>query len=236
MKKEESLIISLYLSILNSNKMVLKEKYLQFIPPFTMMVSGPSCSGKTNLIRRILKNHKTLIPSKKPFLTVLWIYGQYQEIYKEEIPNVRLIYHKGLPEKEKLLKYSPDIVVIDDLMNEVSDDKKFRNLFTKGSHHLNLNVIFITQNLFQMRNIHLNSHYLILMRNPRDASQIDVLGRQMKISKQLSEAYNDATSKPYGYLVIDLKQETPREFMLRTQITPEETIKREFEPIIYKIK
>jgi len=125
-------------------------------------------------------------------------------------------------------------------MNEVADDKRLGNLFTKVSHHLNLDVIFITQNLFhqgkQMRNLHLNSQYLILMKNTRDISQIDVLGRQLKLTRSLEEAYKDATKKPFGYLLIDFKQTTPKEYILKTRLTPEETTEGIFSPIIYIIR
>ena len=57
------------------------------------------------------------------------------------------------------------------------------NLFTKGSHHRNLSVIYIVQNLFHQgkgnRSISLNSHYLVLFKNPRDKLQILTLAKQM---------------------------------------------------------
>ena len=68
-------------------------------------------------------------------------------------------------------------------MAECANDKRLTMLFTKGSHHLNLSVIFITQNLFykgsQIRDVSLNSQYLILFKNRRDLSQIMHLGRQL---------------------------------------------------------
>jgi len=39
------------------------------------------------------------------------------------------------------------------------------------------------------------------------------------------EAYQDATSKPHGYLVVDCDPKSPRELKLRTNIFPgEETV------------
>lgn len=71
----------------------------------------------------------------------------------------------------------------------------------------------------------LNAHYMILFKNPRDASQISHLAKQMYPgkTKYVQEAYADATSKPYGYLFIDLKQDTPEYGRLRTNILPGET-------------
>ena len=36
--------------------------------------------------------------------------------------------------------------------------------------------------------------------------------------KYVQEAFEDGTSKPFGYLFIDLKQETPEHMRLRTDV------------------
>jgi len=41
---------------------------------------------------------------------------------------------------------------------------------------------------------------------------------------------------PFGYLVIDFKQITPKEYMLKTRMTSEETIERHFSPIFYMMR
>ena len=76
-----------------------------------------------------------------------------------------------------------DLIVFDDQMIDVSKDKRTVNLFTCGSHHRNLSVIYIVQNLFHQgngsRSISLNSHYLVLFKNPWDKLQILTLAKQM---------------------------------------------------------
>ena len=69
-----------------------------------------------------------------------------------------------------------------------------------------------------MRTLSLNSHYLVLFKNARDASQVANLARQMYSGKSayMIEAFKNATSAPYGYLLIDLKQETDDKFRLST--------------------
>lgn len=222
------------------NTFLKKMSVYNFKPPFTMMVAGPSGSGKTVLVRRLLKNHRFLIPLNKDRIKVMWAYGQWQITYTEPVENADISYFDGLPSESELIDSKPDIIVIDDLMNELASDVKMGNLFTKGSHHLNINVIFITQNIFhkgnQMRNINLSCHYIIAMKNPRDLTQIDVIGRQMKMQREVTDAYFDSTKQAFGYLVINLKQDTPREMMLSTRITPEENIKGIFAPIIYRPK
>ena len=56
----------------------------------------------------------------------------------------------------------------------------------------------------------LNSQYLVVFNNPRDQQQITVLARQMYPgqSEKFLNTYRMATSKPFGYLLIDLKPDT----------------------------
>jgi hypothetical protein len=211
---------------------------IKFKHPFTALVAGPTGCGKTVLIRRILKNYEYLTTISGP-LKVLWGYGQWQSCYSEPIDGVEIKYIDGLPSLTDLEEEKPQLVIIDDLMSEVGNDKKVGNLFTKGSHHMGISVIFVVQNMFhqgsQMRTISLNSHYIIILKNPRDRSQVGHLGRQLFPSngKYFLEAFSDATSKPYGYLCIDLTPSTPDKYRVRTRITPEETIHGIICPIIY---
>ena len=100
------------------------------------------------------------------------------------------------------------------LMDKI--DHSVELLFTKLSHHYNISVIHITQNLFQgkkeNRTISLNSNYFVLFKNVRDQTQFAILARQMFLDnpKYAIESYKDATQKPYGYLVIDLKLKNTR--------------------------
>jgi len=103
------------------------------------------------------------------------------------------------------------------------------NLFTKGSHHRNISVAFLVQNIFHknkhIRTINLNAHYMVLFKNPRDASQFASLARQMYPNKSAFavEAYKDATKKPYSYLFVDLRPEQDEDLRLRTNVFPDET-------------
>ena len=57
-------------------------------------------------------------------------------------------------------------------MSVCAGDERFIALFMEESHHLNLNIMFIAQNIFykgkEMRNVSLNCQYLILFKNRRD--------------------------------------------------------------------
>ena len=88
--------------------------------------------------------------------------------------------------------------------------------------------MYLTQNLFPpgklSRTISLNSHYMIVFKNPRDSLGISTLARQMypHNTNFLLQSFQDATAKPYGYLLLDLHQLTPDNMRLRTNILPGE--------------
>ena len=201
---------------------------LKFEHPFTMLVAGPTGSGKTELIRQIIENNRHTIYNLEGNPKVLWCYGIYQKIYDVPIPNVTIEYYEGLPLEEYLKKYKYDIVVIDDLMTDIKKDGEVEKLYTRCSHHAGISMIFTVQNLFTnyIRTISLNCHYIILTKNPRDKSQIDHIGRQVFGKGKLSylrEVYDDATSTRYGYLIIDTSnnlEDDEQEYRLRTNILP----------------
>jgi hypothetical protein len=117
------------------------------------------------------------------------------------------------------------VIALENLLNEVYS-KDLCQLFTKGSHHRNISVILIKQNLFHQRrycrDISLNAKYLVLLKNVRDKHQFCHLARYVypKDSASLYEAYLDATELPHGYLVLDLSQDTNDLVRFRTRIFP----------------
>ena len=161
---------------------------------------------------------------------VTWYYGEWQSAYENlDIPNLHL---EGLPTSFDASKRN--IVVLDDLMAET--DERVTNLFTKKSHHCNTSVIYLVQNLFpknkESRTISLNSQYIVVFKNPRDVSQMTTLAKQMYSGrvKFVQEAFADATSTPYGYIFVDLKQDTPEDLRLRMSMLPDDAVQYVYMP------
>lgn len=158
------------------------------------------------------------------FERIIFYFTEWQPSYSQLGGYIE--FHEGLPKNSDYESDPcPKLLILDDLMHE-SNSKSIISLFTKGCHHRNLSVIFISQNIFHkgLREISLNSSYIVFFKNPRDSSSIRYLARQIypEKSKYVIESYVDATSKPYGYLLIDLKQSTPSEYRLRTDIFPDQ--------------
>jgi len=190
--------------------------------PFTALVAGPTGSGKTRFVFKLIENADVMIqpqPSK-----IVYCYGEYQQLFDN---YADVDFRQGLPDLQDFDGSEPVLLIVDDLMNET--DESVANLFTKGSHHRNASVIFLVQNLFHknkyIRTISLNTHYMVLFKNPRDASQFASLARQMYPNKSAFavEAYKDATREPYSYLFVDLRAEQDEDLRLRTNIFPNET-------------
>ena len=197
------------------------------------MICGPTGCGKTYFVKEFFRymNHM----SDTQFSRILFYYSEWQSGYKEYGHNVE--FHEGLPQSADFAKdLNPKLIVIDDLMREASNNSVV-DLFTKGSHHKNLSVIFITQNLFHQghgqRDISLNTNYIVVFKNPRDRAQIQHLARQVcpENPRFLQEVYHDATSQPHGYLLLDLKQTTPENCRFRTCIFPSDTYQYVYVPV-----
>ena len=189
--------------------------------PFTCVIARPTGCGKTEWVMNFVHHLSDMVdpvPQK-----VVWAYGEWQNRYLSLPDHVQFI--EGIPHLD-IGQGEPMLMVIDDQMYEV--DRSVSNLFTRGSHHRNISIIYIVQNLFdkhkEHRTISLNTHYIVKFKDPRDSSQIICLGKQMYPGKThfIRDAYDKATKEPYGYLLIDLKQNTPDQCRLRSHIFPGE--------------
>lgn len=192
---------------------------MRFENDSVFVISGPSSSGKTYFVRNLITHAKVLFKHK--INRFLWFYGI---VPPAGVKNV--ILHKGLTDNwsDKIKPY--DFVVIDDLFME-GGNNEVTNAFTRLANHKPCTLVYITQNLFQKsqdsRTRSLNTHYLVMMKNPRDKTQISSLARQMYPGSSgfLLDAFNDVTSKkPFSYLLMDFRQQTPENLRVRTGIFP----------------
>ena len=198
--------------------------------PFPALIPGPTCCGKSQFVKRFLESGEDMIEGASE--NIIRGYSIFQPAYDEMLRSVSNInFVEGVPSDfDSMINPSRrNLVVIDDLMQELGNDQRITSLFTKGCHHRNLSVIFILQNIFhrgkELRDMSLNCHYLELFKSPRDSSHINHLAKQMFPGhvKYMQESFQDATSRPKGYFLCDLKPETPTDFRLRTNIFPGET-------------
>ena len=186
-------------------------KKMTFRHPFSMMVTGPSGSGKTEWTRKLLLSSLVQPPPER----ILWCFGQWQPLYEDlqkRIPCIEFI--RGIPDYLDNAQFidpsKRNLIIFDDLMTEAKCDQRIADLFTKGSHHRNISIVYLTQNVFPQgracRDIALNTQYLVLFNNPIDRQQVATLERRIYPSTcaTFMRKFEDATARPYGYLVLDL--------------------------------
>ena len=219
---------------------VTSKEDIQFKHPFNSLFSGPSQSGKTTVLRKILENHKeTICGINKNIIKVVWCYGKWQKYYDQSLTGVEFKYINDMPNEEDVKGY--DIIVLDDLMHRIDKSPYISILFTAGTHHDKQSVVVLTQNYYQKgevcNTLRKNAHYVILFKDPGDTSQVRTMSWRMfpENPKYLIAAYRIATSKPHGYLLIDRSQGTDDNFRLRTDIFPTESTNFILKPTGFEI-
>ena len=204
----------------------------QFQTPARVFIAGPSGCGKTTRLFQILEWNSLLFDNKEHFDNIFYFYNTWNKDFDKyghlvtefinEYPSIPLIEEKCNSFKEK----NGSVVVIDDFGSQLKGD--IVEFFTVKSHHLNISVFFLHQNLFPRqsfaRDITLNTTDTIIFKNPRDPSQIRHFATQFKPGKSgcLVEAYNKATTEPYSYLWINQRQAACNNLRVLTNVTPDE--------------
>ena len=186
---------------------------------FSLLVVGPTQSGKTYFVQQILK-HNRIVYEEKKSIRIFWYYNQWQECYEKLKKSLgkSIRFEGGVPElSEDLCEINPrynNIIILDDLMAEATDSPVVSRLFTQGRHR-NASVILLLQNMFPKgkynTDISRNAQYLALFRSPSDRKQIGIIGERMfdKNRVHFMNAYYKETEKPFGYLLVDNKPGTP---------------------------
>ena len=186
--------------------------------PARICISGPSNSGKTVLTKNLIDYRSRIFSSEVK--DILYCYNIYQPMFETiECENPIVRFHQGLPTADVIDDLGKDrrgvLLILDDLCHKAGSSDDVEILMTQKSHHLNISVIYITQNIFDKRKcnrtISLQFDYIFLFRNFRDKGQISCLGRQLFPGhcKSFLSAYDEAVRKPYGYLLINLSASHP---------------------------
>ena len=192
---------------------IMSNVVIKFECPTTCILAGPSSSGKTTFLHKLLKQNKHMfqkVPKK-----IIYCYSTYQPIYddiKHDVEDIE--FFRGLPTKENMdlwaLETGFKLLILDDMAQIASQSLDIVDLFTIYSHHKIFSVFFVVQNLFtggkHFRTISLNSQYFVLFSNQRDKLQIQTLARQMFPggTSFFMRAYKIGMErKKYSYLVVD---------------------------------
>ena len=174
-------------------------------------------SGKTELMFHMLQGN-SFYPR---FGKIYYFYKEFQPLFREmrgRIARIEFIKYSGLEITKNL---SNCLLIIDDLCEEVFNDKEFVKIATSGRHRKR-QVIYVKHNLFHQskwsRKIDLINTLIILFKSLCDIQQIEYLGKQLNCLQLLKDAYKLATAEPYGHLIIDLDIKTSQGLQFASQI------------------
>ena len=171
----------------------------------------PSETGKSQLIYNCLKNG-TFQPK---FDKIYFFYQHSQplhDVMQKEIESLEFVRGVNFEFIDSLknngTKY---LLIFDDSCEEICNSKAFVDIATAGKHR-GLNTIYIKHNLFHQskleRDVELQNTHIVLFKSPREVMQVTTLSTQLGLGSELVDWYRDATSVPFGHLLIDLSPRT----------------------------
>ena len=160
-----------------------------------MIIAASTNSGKTLLARDLITNHYRMFD--KPLDEVVFLYHQHgrdDELFKylKDNLNVPIRFVEGFPASDiiegklfKSDKKASKCLILDDVVGTALRSPIFIDLFTVMSHHDNISVIAIMQNLHAetasmrqvMNNIIRNVSYLVLFPDRRQLATIRQIAR-----------------------------------------------------------
>ena len=182
----------------------------KFKTPSSILVVGPSGCGKTCFTEQLLTHHlDDLFVNPPP--VVHYCYGAWQDKFKD-MKKAGMTFHEGVPPSSQLKKWFPKggLLILDDLMEEGGNDKEVLDLFTKHSHHQNITVMYLCQDMFPpgkyAKSISRNAHYIVAFKNPRDQLGMRNLLLQAFPSnwQDIMDVYRKVTERSFGYVTLDL--------------------------------
>ena len=171
-------------------------------------VVGPSETGKTQPIFNWLK-----IGTFQPkFDKIYFFYQPLYGVMQKEIKNLEFVQGVKFELIDSLknngTKY---LLIFDDSCEKICNSKAFVDIATAGRHR-GLSTIYIKHNLFHQsklgRDVELQNTHIVLFKSPRDVMQVTTLSTRLGLGSELVDWYRDATSVPFGHLLIDLLPRT----------------------------
>jgi len=209
----------------------------KFYHPVRMVLAGPSGCGKSIFLINLIKHREQVfttrfsrifycVPSKASNL-----HSAIFEEMKRFYPNLEFVLDVPKP-TDVLCDDLPKLVMFDDLMNLIFENKFIEELFVQSSHHNSCSVVFTSQNFYSSsknKNIMRQLTYKVLFNTLRtDQILLRTIGCQLKaenpnflidIFQTLEKLFPDDNFK---YLVIDSEpQSIMKNLYIRTHVFPD---------------
>ena len=142
-------------------------------------------------------------------------------------------FHRGLPDPSHLTKwFGPTrggVLALEDLMKEGEQDKRVLDLFTKDSHHCNITVLYLTQDPppplanSPRRSIAMPiTLWLSKTHGSKRAYEPFYCKPSPTCWHQVLRLFKRVTSRPFGYLILDVHLASDDRYRLWSHLTPRE--------------
>ena len=191
---------------------------VNFLANKNTIIFGQTGAGKTWFMLELIRQ-RLVHPFPKQVYYMFNIEQPFMKSWNEtESQHIKFI--KGL-DFDGIDTSEPSLLVIDDLI--LSTNKELANLFILGTHHRQISLFFITQNLFPncpiFRMMSANAHYYVIFHSQRNFRQVHTLARQIYVGedlKRITNAYKRASKQPRGFIVLSFPPELPDELAVLT--------------------
>lgn len=197
----------------------------RLIHPFSMVVYGPSQSGKSTFIFDLLQNASRLINVQFDYIMCFVGSNDMKYLGLKAIYGNRIDFVRGLP-KDLNAFIKPGLkgfLIFDDLMMEATKSAAVTEIFIHRCHHENLSVALLLQDLFAKGRDRLtilrSTHYLVLFKNPLDqVINYIIANRVSPTAKGTVIKLMQYVQTKYRYLFLDGKQNSLPEAKFRTDL------------------
>ena len=197
----------------------------QFIKPASILVNGPSQTGKSFFTRKLVNERFELIDPCN-FTQILWFFPL--EII-DPLPGVK--YYRDIPDLETIP--SNTLLILDDSLTELLNTPSFTNLIVKDCHHKNFVCIYISHNLFAPskygRTATINFNYIVLFPNSRDRLTVSNLARQTVLGSKLLHAYQEISKDIFQPLILDFTTRCQDKYRIRSHILKDDIVSRYYD-------
>ena len=178
---------------------------------FISLVGPSETAEKTQLLYNRLK-----IGTFQPkFDRIYFFYQHSQPLYdvmQKEIENIEFVRGVNFEFIDSLKNNGTKYLLnFDGPCGEICNSKPFADIAIARIHR-RLSTMYIKHNLLHLsklgRDVELQNTHIVFFKSPRDVMQVTSLSKQLGLGSELVDWYRDATSVPFGHLLIDLSPRT----------------------------
>ena len=199
--------------------------------PSTILVLGPTNSGKTALVSKLIERWTSVTNSGDPIDKLVICYGgKYQDAYEEMLdsldPSSEGEIHCNFPRNLSWNSNRTNVLILDDIFGEeLKKNVELERIFCVDSHHEKVTCILILQDLTcqsqTIRTCLRNAQYIFLTPSSKNGTLLVTLQRMLFPSKRgyLSACWDlcfREGGKIGDYMLIDCSTGCPSDFRVRT--------------------